>query len=117
MFRVRRPREAVVLNCWVTETKLVDEFLRRFFLHVLPRGFVRILHFGFFAHRRRAALLPLCFALLGQTADSQTVIESTPTTSSMRVRAPMNRHWRKIQEGRPTVFSTMAVRSIWRREL
>jgi Putative transposase len=41
----------------------LDEFLRRFFLHVLPRGFVRIRHFGFFAHRRRAALLPLCFAL------------------------------------------------------
>ena len=30
----------------------LDEFLRRFFLHVLPRGFVRIRHFGFFAHRR-----------------------------------------------------------------
>ena len=52
--------------------------LRRFFLHVLPRGFVRIRHFGFFAHRRRAALLPLCFALLGQTGDSQTVTDSTP---------------------------------------
>ena len=35
----------------------LDEFLRRFFLHVLPTGFVRIRHFGFFAHRRRAALL------------------------------------------------------------
>ena len=44
-----------------------------------PRGFVRIRHFGFFAHRRRAALLPLCFALLGQTGDSQTITDSTPT--------------------------------------
>jgi hypothetical protein len=44
----------------------IDEFLRRFFLHVLPTRFVRIRHFGFFSHRRRAALLPLCFALLGQ---------------------------------------------------
>jgi hypothetical protein len=42
----------------------VEEFLRRFFLHVLPRGFVRIRHFGFFAHRRRAELLPRCFQLL-----------------------------------------------------
>jgi hypothetical protein len=57
----------------------LDEFLRRFFLHVLPRGFVRIRHFGFFAHRRRGALLPLCFALLGQTANSPTVTDSTPT--------------------------------------
>ena len=42
----------------------LEEFLRRFFLHVLPRGFVRIRHFGFFAHRRRAKLLPLCIDLL-----------------------------------------------------
>jgi Putative transposase/Transposase zinc-binding domain len=46
----------------------VEEFLRRFFLHVLPRGFVRIRHFGLFAHRRRAALLPLCFRLLDPSA-------------------------------------------------
>ena len=37
-----------------------DEFLRRFFLHVLPRGFVRIRFFGFLAHRRRAHDLPRC---------------------------------------------------------
>jgi hypothetical protein len=45
----------------------VDEFLRRFLLHVLPPGFVRIRHFGFLAHRRRARLLPLCFHLLRAT--------------------------------------------------
>src|SRR5215471_9450572 len=43
----------------------VEEFLRRFLLHVLPRGFVRIRHFGFYAHRRRAALVPVCMRLLG----------------------------------------------------
>jgi len=49
----------------------LEEFLRRFFLHVLPKGFVRIRHFGFFAHRRRAALLPLCLALLDQPDNPQ----------------------------------------------
>jgi hypothetical protein len=49
----------------------LDEFLRRFFLHVLPRGFVRIRHFGFFAHRRRAALLPLVFELLKANPEPQ----------------------------------------------
>jgi hypothetical protein len=38
----------------------LDEFLRRFLLHLLPKGFVRIRHFGFLASRRRATLLPLC---------------------------------------------------------
>jgi hypothetical protein len=37
----------------------VDEFLRRFLLHLLPRGFVRIRNFGFLANRQRARLLPL----------------------------------------------------------
>lgn len=46
----------------------VDEFLRRFFLHVLPRGFVRIRYFGFLAHRRRARLLPRCLELLAATS-------------------------------------------------
>ena len=41
-------------------TLSADEFLRRFLLHVLPRGFIRIRHFGFLAARRRGILLPLC---------------------------------------------------------
>ncbi len=41
-----------------------DEFLRRFLLHVLPRGLVRIRHFGFLANRSRSGLLPLCRQLL-----------------------------------------------------
>lgn len=40
------------------------EFLRRFFLHVLPQGFVRIRHFGFLANRHRRTLLELCRRLL-----------------------------------------------------
>jgi Putative transposase/Transposase zinc-binding domain len=49
----------------------LDEFLRRFLLHVLPKGFVRIRHFGFLAHRRRAVFLPLCFHLLGSAPAPQ----------------------------------------------
>src|SRR5215472_8013434 len=41
-------------------TLSLDEFLTRFLLHLLPKGFVRIRHFGFLANRRRATLLPLC---------------------------------------------------------
>jgi len=41
-----------------------EEFLRRFLQHVLPRGFPRIRYFGWFANRRRGALLPLCRTLL-----------------------------------------------------
>jgi len=55
-------------------TLSVEEFLRRFLLHVLPPGFVRIRHFGFLAHRRRAALWPLCFQFLGRPTDLPAVL-------------------------------------------
>ena len=42
-----------------------DEFLRRFLIHVLPKGLVRIRHFGLFANRRRGRMLARCRALLG----------------------------------------------------
>ncbi len=47
-----------------TMTLSATEFLRRFFLHVLPKGFVRIRHFGFFANRVRVSRLALCRQLL-----------------------------------------------------
>jgi hypothetical protein len=52
-------------------TVSLDEFLRRFLLHLLPKGFVRIRNFGFLANRRRAAFLPLCFHLLGTAQQPQ----------------------------------------------
>ena len=51
-------------------TLSLDEFLRRFLLHLLPKGFARIRNFGFLANRRRSALLSLCFHLLGATQES-----------------------------------------------
>jgi Putative transposase len=45
----------------------VEEFLRRFLLHLLPRGFMHIRNFGFLVNRRRAELLPLCSRLLQQS--------------------------------------------------
>jgi hypothetical protein len=40
------------------------EFMRRFLLHVLPRGFVKIRHFGYLANRTRKSALAVCSALL-----------------------------------------------------
>jgi hypothetical protein len=41
------------------------DFIRRFFLHTLPKGFVRIRHYGFLANRNRQANLSAIRALLG----------------------------------------------------
>jgi hypothetical protein len=59
-------------------TVTAEEFLRRFLLHTLPRGFVRIRFCGFLANRCRGTALPLCHALL--TADRPPV-QSVPTNA------------------------------------
>ena len=56
-----------------------DKFLRRFLLHILPKGFVRIRHFGFLACRRRRTTLPLCFQLLGAAQEALTEEHTSST--------------------------------------
>jgi Putative transposase/Transposase zinc-binding domain len=54
-----------------------EEFIRRFLLHVVPSGFVRIRHFGFLANRTRRAKLARCRALLGASpSPAEAPIES-----------------------------------------
>ena len=60
-----RWRDSAHQNQQKLMTLSLDQFLRRFLWHLLPKGFVRIRHFGFLANRRRATLLPLSFHLLG----------------------------------------------------
>jgi len=63
-----RWRDSAHQNKKCRMTLPVEEFLRRFLLHVLPRRFVRIRHFGILSTRKRSALLPLCRRLIA--ADS-----------------------------------------------
>ena len=63
-------------------TLSLDEFLRRFLLHLLPKGFVRIRNFGFLANRKRATLLPLCFHLLGAVQETQAEPDASPSGDS-----------------------------------
>jgi putative transposase/transposase-like zinc-binding protein len=60
-----------------TLTLAADEFLRRFLLHVVPRGFMRIRHFGLLANRTRRATLTRCRSLLGRPPIEEAASEST----------------------------------------
>ena len=46
-------------------TLAADEFIRRFLLHILPKGFHRIRHYGLFANTGRAANIARLRELLG----------------------------------------------------
>ena len=61
----------------------LDEFLRRFLLHLLPKGFVRIRNFGFLANRRRAKFLPLCLHLLGSAPQTEQDIPGSKDPSDL----------------------------------
>jgi hypothetical protein len=61
-------------------TVAATEFLRRFTQHILPRGFVRIRHFGFLTNTRRSALLAVARQLL--TATPRPYETCPPGTSS-----------------------------------
>jgi hypothetical protein len=63
-------------------TVSAEEFLRRFLIHVLPKGLVRIRHFGLFANRRRAASLLRCRSLLGTSSSQLPAPSSQPRCPS-----------------------------------
>ena len=88
-----RGRDSADHNQQKVMTVSRDEFLRRFLLHLLPKGFVRIRHFGFLANRRRASLLPLCFAALNSVPS-----QAEPETSTAPTTPPL---WRCPKCGGP----------------
>jgi hypothetical protein len=49
-------------------------FIRRFLLHILPSGFVRIRQFGFLANRAGGKKLALCRVLLGASPPTMTAV-------------------------------------------
>jgi hypothetical protein len=88
-------------------TVAAEEFIRRFLMHVLPKGFVRIRHFGYMANYQRSASFELCRQLLGMAP----VLLSEEITSSARLcpicQAPMviverltpaQIHWRFVSK-------------------
>jgi hypothetical protein len=54
------------------------EFIRRFLLHVLPRGFHRIRYYGLFANRHRADTLAQCRQLLAMPAPVPNAMTDIP---------------------------------------
>lgn len=51
-------------NCNTTRTLKPVEFIRRFLMHVLPKGFVRIRHYGILSNRSKKVKLQICRNLL-----------------------------------------------------
>jgi hypothetical protein len=55
-----------------------EEFIRRFLLHILPRGFMKIRYFGFLAHTNKTQAVALIRKLLGVTMNVENTKETIP---------------------------------------
>jgi hypothetical protein len=64
------------------------EFIRRFLLHVLPAGFVKIRHFGLLANRNRSQALALCRSYLHAVAPDNSALLTEPQTSALNRSCP-----------------------------
>ena len=70
-----------------TVTLEAVEFIRRFLLHVLPSGFVRIRQFGFLCNRVRRQKLELCRVLLGAR---QPALIASPAAADIHLEDPLH---------------------------
>jgi hypothetical protein len=64
------------------------EFIRRFLLHVLPAGFVKIRHFGLLANRNRSQALGLCRIHLNATTPDISTLLTEPQKSALNRSCP-----------------------------
>jgi len=71
-------------NATKAMTLSAEEFLRRFLLHVVPRGFMRIRHYGLLANRHREPKLARCRELLGVGAALPSASADSAATDSRR---------------------------------
>lgn len=58
-------------NQWKEMTLTANEFIRRFLMHVLPHGFMKIRHYGFLSSRGKQLKLPKCKAMTNTFTQSK----------------------------------------------
>ena len=60
-----RVKEYKIEGKWKNQTLAGVEFIRRFLMHVPPKRFVRIRHYGLLSNQKKRKLIPLCRNLIG----------------------------------------------------
>lgn len=85
----------------------VHEFLRRFLLHVLPQGFVRIRHYGLLANRSRRPRIARCRELLAATAPPAAPAEESVGEKVLRLTGVDLTRCPTCREGRMQVVAEL----------
>jgi hypothetical protein len=66
-------------------TLKAEEFIRRFLLHILPRGFMKIRYYGFLAHANKKTTIPLLRQLINPDAELVEKIKETVQEVMLRL--------------------------------
>ena len=85
-----------------------EEFIRRFLLHTLPSGFVRIRHYGLLGNRCRHAKLARCRTLLDQTQPEPAPAPESVDAMMLRLTGIDIHRCPYCHQGRLRVFITLA---------
>ncbi len=62
-----------------------EEFIRRFLLHILPKGFMKIRYYGFLAHANKKTCIPLLRQLINPDAEFTKKLTETVEEMMMRL--------------------------------
>jgi hypothetical protein len=101
-----------------TMTLEATEFIRRFLLHVLPSGFVRIRHYGFLANRVCGEKLAQCRALLGVGTTPEPVAADPTAEPKGPVALPLlAKVCPSCGEGRMVILETFRAIPVGQRDL
>jgi len=85
-----------------------EEFIRRFLLHVLPSGFMRIRHYGFLSNRTRIQKLEIIRTLLTQTPAAD-----EPPSATTQASVPFDCLCPKCKRGRLRVCYEIAPKRLY----
>ena len=85
-------------------TLAVDEFIRRFLLHILPKGFMKIRYFGFLSHKNKKLAVELIRNLIDPDALLPEKIKETIAEMMLRLTGTDITCCPKCKKGKMTII-------------
>jgi predicted Zn-ribbon and HTH transcriptional regulator len=84
-----------------------DEFIRRFLLHILPKGFMKIRYFGFLAHKNKKQAIPLLRKLINPEAKLPEKVKETVQEMMLRLTGTDITCCPKCKKGKMTLIKKL----------
>ena len=84
-----------------------DEFMRRFLLHILPKGFMKIRYFGFLAHKNKKQAIPILRKLINPEAKLPEKVKETVQEMMLRLTGIDIRCCPKCKKGKMIIIKKL----------